>query len=68
MKLFDDVVGHGPVIDLLAAEAERPTQTYLFVGPAGVGKATVARRFAALLLCGDDAPCIARVLSGVHPD
>ena len=68
MKLFDDVVGHGPVIDLLAAEAERPTQTYLFVGPAGVGKAMVARRFAALLLCGDDAPCIARVLSGVHPD
>lgn len=68
MKLFDDVVGHGLVIDLLAVEAERPTQTYLFVGPSGVGKATVARRFAALLLCGDDALCIARVLSGVHPD
>jgi len=65
---FTDVVGHGPVLGLLSAEVENPTQTYMFVGPAGVGKATVARRFAALLLCGDDAPCIARVLSGVHPD
>lgn len=68
MKLFADVVGHGAVIDLLAAEAMHPAQTYLFVGPSGVGKATVARRFAAQLLCGDDASGIARVLSGVHPD
>jgi DNA polymerase-3 subunit delta' len=66
--LFDEVVGHRQVIDLLAAEAEAPSHAYLFVGPTGVGKATVARRFAALLLCDDDAPCIARVLSGVHPD
>jgi len=68
VKLFADVVGHGAVIDLLAAEAEHPAQIYLFVGPSGVGKATVARRHAAQLLCGGDAPCIARVLSGVHPD
>lgn len=66
--LFDDVVGHRQVIDLLADEAESPSHAYLFVGPGGVGKATVARRFAALLLCGDDAACIARVISGVHPD
>jgi DNA polymerase-3 subunit delta' len=66
--LFDEVVGHRQVIDLLAAEAESPSHAYLFVGPSGVGKATVARRFAALLLCEEDAPCIARVLSGVHPD
>lgn len=66
--LFDEVVGHRQVIDLLSAEAESPSHAYLFVGPGGVGKATVARRFAALLLCDDDAACIARVLSGVHPD
>lgn len=66
---FGDVVGHGEVVELLVSEAERPAQVYLFVGPTGVGKATVARRFAALLLCGDDdAACIGRVLSGVHPD
>jgi DNA polymerase-3 subunit delta' len=68
VTLFEDVVGHRAVIDLLLDEAGRPSQTYLFVGPSGVGKATVARRFAALLLCGSDAPCIGRVLSGVHPD
>lgn len=66
--LFDEVVGHRPVIDLLAAEAGSPAHAYLFVGPTGVGKATVARRFAAMLLCGDDASCIARVLGGLHPD
>jgi DNA polymerase-3 subunit delta' len=68
VNLFEDVVGHRSVIELLVSEAERPSQTYLFVGPSGVGKATVARRFAALLLCREEAPCLARVLSGVHPD
>jgi DNA polymerase-3 subunit delta' len=68
VSLFADIVGHRPVIELLAAEATRPTQAYLFVGPAGVGKATVARRFAAMLLCSDDAACIGRVVAGVHPD
>ena len=68
MTVFSDVIGHGPVTDLLAAEANSPTQTYLFVGPSGVGKATVARLFAAILLCGDDSACVSRVVSGVHPD
>lgn len=66
--LFDEVVGHRQVIDLLASEAESPAHAYLFVGPGGVGKATVARRFAALLLCGEDSACIARVVAGLHPD
>lgn len=65
---FADVVGHDQVIDLLDRETAAPAQTYLFVGPGGVGKGTVALRFAARLLCGDDASGIARVLSGVHPD
>ena len=51
MNPFDRVVGHGSVIDLLTDEIARPTQGYLFVGPSNVGKSTIARRFAAALLC-----------------
>ena len=67
--MFADVVGHQPVLDLLDAEAVRPAQAYLFVGPGNVGKASVARRFAALLLCPDGDPeCCRRVMEGIHPD
>jgi DNA polymerase III subunit delta' len=49
----------------------RPSHAYLFHGPAGSGKATVARAFAAALL-SDGAPdpdsARARVEHGVHPD
>ncbi len=74
MALLDGIVGHGPVGSLLEREALRPAQAYLFVGPSNVGKATVARRFAAMLICpqrgnheGVCASC-RRVLSGNHPD
>jgi len=67
--LFDDVIGHGAVIELLNRELLRPTQTYLFVGPASSGKATVARRFAAGLLCPAGEPdCLRRARAGNHPD
>lgn len=66
--MFQDVVGHQAVLELLGAEAERPAQAYLFVGPGNVGKATVARRFAAGLLCGSDGECRRRVQAGIHPD
>jgi DNA polymerase-3 subunit delta' len=69
VSVFSDVVGHEQVCRLLAEEAPGPSHAYLFVGPASVGKATVALRFAALLLCPDGDPGgIRRVLSGVHPD
>jgi DNA polymerase-3 subunit delta' len=49
----------------------RPSHAYLFHGPGGSGKATVARAFAAALL-SDGAPdpdsARARVEHGVHPD
>ena len=65
--VFTGVIGHAPVLAMLRAELGRPAQAYLFIGPAGVGKATVARRFAAGLL-GVDAAERRRVLSGNHPD
>ncbi|HEX9763043.1 MAG TPA: hypothetical protein VGA97_08090, partial [Acidimicrobiia bacterium] len=48
--LYDDIIGHGRVIDLLESEVASPAQAYLFVGAASVGKAAVASRFAAELL------------------
>ncbi|MGA7280800.1 MAG: hypothetical protein WBZ40_03375 [Acidimicrobiia bacterium] len=48
---FEGVVGHERVVDLLTRELGRPAQAYLFTGPDGVGKATLALRFAAALLC-----------------
>jgi DNA polymerase-3 subunit delta' len=66
--VFDDVIGHAAVVDLLRNEADHPAQAYLFVGPASGGKAHVARRFAAQLLSPDDPDDRRRVLAGTHPD
>ena len=74
MTEFADIIGHRRVTSLLERERQHPAQSYLFVGPAGVGKATTARIFASALLCPDDwhhdEPCRScrRVASGNHPD
>lgn len=69
VSAFAGVIGHRPLLRLLEGEAPAPAQAYLFVGPASVGKATVARRFAALLLGGEhDEACRRRVVAGLHPD
>jgi DNA polymerase-3 subunit delta' len=66
---FAGVIGHRDVVELLAREAAAPAHAYLFVGPASIGKATVARRFAAAVLCPDGADdCRRRVVAGTHPD
>lgn len=52
---------------MLQRQLERPAHAYLFVGPANVGKATVARRFAAALIDGD-ANRLRRAVAGIHPD
>jgi DNA polymerase-3 subunit delta' len=68
VDVFSDLIGHASVIRLLRAEVEHPAQSYLFVGPSNTGKASAARRFAAALLCDDDAGCRRRVMEGNHPD
>jgi DNA polymerase III subunit delta' len=54
-----------------ALDSGEPSHAYLFHGPAGTGKRTVARAFAAeLLAAGADDPDAVRtrVLHGTHPD
>ncbi|HIE21724.1 MAG TPA: DNA polymerase III subunit delta' [Acidimicrobiia bacterium] len=72
--LFADIIGHERVLELLEGELTGPTQAYLFTGPQSVGKATVALRFAAGLLCptGGEHQAECRscrlALAGAHPD
>jgi hypothetical protein len=67
--LFDDVIGHDGVVELLGSELARPAQAYLFVGPQSVGKAFVALRFAAGLLGGESDERSRRLaLARAHPD
>ncbi len=65
---FADVIGHEAVLALLEREAADPAQAYLFVGPGGIGKGTVARRFAGALIGGPHAQDARRVVEGTHPD
>ncbi|MCB1246018.1 MAG: hypothetical protein KDB69_01985, partial [Acidimicrobiia bacterium] len=68
MKPFEDVIGHEAVLDLLRSELADPAQAYLFVGPANVGKAKVAREFAAAMVADGDDDAYRRAATGAHPD
>jgi DNA polymerase-3 subunit delta' len=69
---FEGVIGHRRVLELLERELARPAAAYLFVGASEAGKGTVARRFAAALLCpgphDDGCRSCRRALAGSHPD
>lgn len=68
VAIFDEVIGHDDVVALLTAELDNPAQAYLFVGPSNVGKATVARLFAAGLVANGDEDVFRRAAAAQHPD
>ena len=70
----DGIIGHGAVWERLTTESRSPAGAYLFVGPRGVGKGLVARRFAERLVCAcgghcpeGSSPC-RKARAGGHPD
>jgi len=76
MNPFDAIAGHARPLALLRGmlDRDRLHHALIFEGPAGVGKATVARALAAALLCERaERPCGAcdacrKVATGRHPD
>ncbi|MDQ4062534.1 MAG: hypothetical protein M3122_01240 [Actinomycetota bacterium] len=70
MKTFSGILGNAPVLGLLdgALASGEAAHAYLFHGPPGVGKRTVAYRFGAALVSGGDGGAEDRALRGLHPD
>lgn len=66
MSVFADIIGHEPIIRVLDHALAKPAHGYLFCGPRGAGKGSVAERFAAGLLLGPDAPSFHEL--NTHPD
>lgn len=74
---FSEIFGHDKPLAVLrrALENDRLAHAYLFLGPEGVGKKTVALAFARAVqcrevagdFCGRCAECL-RITSGNHPD
>lgn len=73
---FDDVVGQKHIVQTLknAISKNRIAHAYLFCGPRGTGKTSIAKIFARTLNCtGENPPCMEcencmLSLSGTHPD
>ena len=74
---FDEVVGQQPIIQTLknAIVQNRIAHAYLFCGPRGTGKTSLAKIFAKMLNCEDESnkPCgkctnCKMVQNGSHPD
>ncbi len=69
-RMFSDILGNRAALRLLegALASGEIAHAYLFYGPSGVGKHTVARAFGAALVSDGDADARDRALRGLHPD
>ncbi len=77
---WQGIEGHDAIVDFFrrAAAKRRLSGSYLFLGPAGIGKRTFALKLAQALLCQTRAealmdpcgqcPACAQVIAGSHPD
>jgi len=75
---WEGILGHERVIDSLrrAVREDRPNHAYLFLGPQGLGKRTLAETLAQALVCDAGAearPCggcdpCGKVAAATHPD
>lgn len=70
METFSGILGNGPSLKRLegALASGEVAHAYLFYGPPGVGKRTVAYRFGAALVSGGEEGAGNRALRGLHPD
>ena len=67
---FSGILGNETALRLLEAAliSGKVSHAYLFYGPPGVGKRTVARLFGAALVAGGDGRAEQRARRGLHPD